>query len=100
MPFGVVSGVGQGMGVLDWGWRSVKGKRHFLGECGASHCNQWGLCDIVCKSASVDRAVIWGVEWGGPRYWYTRWGSTWPKGKGRFWGFSPNWFEWRFSLYF
>ena len=37
------------MGVLDGGggWSSPKGKGHFGDECGASHCNQWGLCGIV-----------------------------------------------------
>jgi len=42
MPFGAVSGVGQGMGVLD-GVVIVKGEGQFWGEFGASHCNQWGL---------------------------------------------------------
>jgi len=38
MPFGVVSGVGRGMGVLDY----RRGKGSSGGKCGASHCNQWG----------------------------------------------------------
>jgi len=43
MPFGVVSGVGLGMGVLDFGGdRRRKGS--FGGEFMAYHCNQWGLC--------------------------------------------------------
>ena len=46
MSFGVVSGVGRGMGVLD-GWRSSERKRQFWGMCGTSHCNQWRLCGIV-----------------------------------------------------
>jgi len=37
MPFWVVSGVGQGMGVLD-GMVIVKGKGQFWDEFGASHC--------------------------------------------------------------
>jgi len=49
MLFGVVSGVGRGMGVVDEG-----------GDCGREravsgvnmgypihHCNQWGLCGVV-----------------------------------------------------
>jgi len=47
MPFRVVSGVGRGMGVLDGGGDRRKGKGSFGGEFGASHCNQWGLCDAV-----------------------------------------------------
>jgi len=46
MPFGVVSGVSQEMGVLD-GWLSSKGKGSFGDEFGAFHCNQWGLCCVV-----------------------------------------------------
>jgi len=38
MPFGVVSGIGQGMGVLD-GVVIIKGKGQFWGEVEASHCN-------------------------------------------------------------
>jgi len=46
MLFGMVSGAGQGMGVLDGG-RDVKGEGQFWGEFGVSHCNQCGLCYIV-----------------------------------------------------
>ena len=42
MPFGVVSGVGQRIGVLD-GMEIIEGKGQFWGEFGASHCSQWGL---------------------------------------------------------
>jgi len=43
MPFGVVSGVGRGMGVLD-GVVIVKGEEvSFGGKYGASNCNQWGF---------------------------------------------------------
>ena len=41
MLFGVVSGVNQGMGVLD-GVLIVEGMGSFGGEFGASYCNQWG----------------------------------------------------------
>jgi len=40
MPFGVVSGVSRGMGVLD-------GEGVVWGEFGVSHCDQWGLCDAA-----------------------------------------------------
>jgi len=45
MPFGVVSGVGQGIGVLD-GVAIIEGKGQFWG-CKAFHCNQWGLCGVA-----------------------------------------------------
>ena len=48
MPFGMVSEVGRGTGVLD-GWLSSKGKEQFRGELGASHCNQWEHCCIVVR---------------------------------------------------
>ena len=41
MSFGVVSGVGRGMGVLD-GMEIVEEEGQFCGKYGrASHCNQW-----------------------------------------------------------
>jgi len=46
MPFGVVSGFGLGMGVLDL-VVIVEGKGQFGGEFAASHCNQWGFCCVV-----------------------------------------------------
>jgi len=46
LPFGVVSEVGQRMGMLD-GWRSSKGKGQSWGKSGAPHYNQWGLRCIV-----------------------------------------------------
>ena len=39
MPFGVVSGVDRGMGVLDGGGYRRRGKDSFEIEFGASHCN-------------------------------------------------------------
>jgi len=50
MPFRVVSEVGRGMCVLDRvGDRRREGQ--FWGnEFGASHCNQWGLCDAALLS--------------------------------------------------
>ena len=46
MPFGVLSGVGRGMGVLD-GVEIVEGEGEFCDKCGTSHYNQWGLCGVV-----------------------------------------------------
>jgi len=45
MPFRMVSGVGLGMGVLDGGGDCQRGRCSLGNEFGASHCNQWGLCD-------------------------------------------------------
>jgi len=47
MPFAMVSGVGRGMGVLDGDGDRRRGRGSFVGEFGASHCNQWGLCDAA-----------------------------------------------------
>ena len=46
MPFGMASGVGRGMGVLDRGERQ-EGGGSFGGKCGAFQCNQRGLCGVV-----------------------------------------------------
>jgi len=43
MPFGMVNGVGQGMGVLDGDGDRRMGRSSFGGEFGASRCNLWGL---------------------------------------------------------
>jgi len=47
MLFGVVSGVSQGMGVLDGGGDRPSGRGSCGDTCGASNCNHWQLCDIV-----------------------------------------------------
>ena len=44
IPFGVMRGVGPGIGVLDFDGDRRKGRGSFGGEFGASHCKQWGLC--------------------------------------------------------
>ena len=58
MPFGVVSGVGLGMGVLDFG-DDRRRRRGSLGEgeFGASHCNQWGLYDALFSNYFEDLLV-------------------------------------------
>jgi len=47
MPFGVVRGVGRGMGVLDGGRDRQKGRGSYGGEFGASHCNQRGRSNVL-----------------------------------------------------
>ena len=54
MPFGVVSVVGRGMGVLDRGVDRRREKGSFGGEFGASHCNQWGLCATLFSNYFED----------------------------------------------
>ena len=54
MPFGVVRGVGRGMGVLDGGGDRRRGKGSSGGKYGASHCNQWGLCDALFSNYFED----------------------------------------------
>jgi len=50
MLFGVVSGVGLGMGVLDFGGDRPRARGSFGGEFAASHYNQWGIfCIVVWK---------------------------------------------------
>jgi len=52
IPFGMVSGVGRGMGVLDGGGYRQKGSSSFWGEFEPSHCNQWGFCCVVVQRSS------------------------------------------------
>jgi len=54
MLFEVVRGVGRGMGVLDWGGDRWRGMGSFGGEFGASHCNQWGMCDALFSNYFED----------------------------------------------
>jgi len=50
MPFGVMSGVGFSMGVLDGGGNCRRGRGSFVGEFGAFHCNQWDLCEALLSN--------------------------------------------------
>jgi len=47
MQFGMMRGIGRGMGVLDEGGDRRRGRSNFGGEFELSHCNQWGFCCIV-----------------------------------------------------
>jgi len=58
MPFGVVSGIKLGMGVLDFGGERRRGRGSFGGEFGASHCNQWGLCDALFSNYFEDLFLL------------------------------------------
>ena len=48
MPFGVVSEVGLGIVVLDFGGDRPRGRGSLRGEFAASHYNQWGHCCVYC----------------------------------------------------
>jgi len=60
MPFGVVSGVGRGMGVLDEGGDHRRGRGSFVGEFGASHCNRWGFCSVIVRERRALLELLWG----------------------------------------
>jgi len=96
MLFGVVSWVGRRMGVLDGGGDCPRGRDNFRGEFGASHCNQWRptllrSCVKVCEAIKLPFGVVSGVSRGmGALN-----GVYILEGKGRFWVFSPHWFEWQ-----
>jgi len=65
MPFGVVSGVGLGMGVLHFGGDHRRGRGSLGGEFAASRCNQWELCCVVewkCVERSSCR-LAWRLGW-------------------------------------
>ena len=60
MPFRVVNEVGREMGVLD-GVVIVEGEVAVLGiKCGASHCNQSGLCCVVVRERRTLPKLLWG----------------------------------------
>jgi len=79
-----VSGVGLGMGVLDFGGD----RRREIGSLGVNLrrpiITNGEFVASLCGSAYCDRAVVWCGEWGGPRHSCVRWKSTCLKGKGLF----------------
>ena len=62
MPFGI----GRSDGFRDEAdgdrvWGSVHGKKQFLGEFGAPHCNQWKLCSVPVRKCV--NGLSCGLEW-------------------------------------
>ena len=53
-----MSGIKLGMGVLDFGGERRRGRGSFGGEFGASHCNQWGLCDALFSNYFEDLFLL------------------------------------------
>jgi len=49
MPFGVVNGVGRGMGALNRGGDHSKGRDNFGDECWTSNCDHSGLCGVTLQ---------------------------------------------------
>jgi len=84
MPFGVVSGIGLGMGVLNFGGDRRRGKDSLGVNVWRSIVTNGKFVASLCRSAQSNRAVIWRGEWGGPRHSYVRWKSTCLKAKGLF----------------
>jgi len=54
MPFGVVRGVGRGMGVLDESGDRRRGRGSFRGEFGAPIVTNGGLCDALFSNYFED----------------------------------------------
>jgi len=75
MPFGVVSGVGLGMVIVEGEGTvcDVNLRRPII--------TNGDFVALLCGSAYSDRAVVWCGEWGGPRHSCVRWKSTCLKGK-------------------
>jgi len=95
MPFGVVSGVGLGMDVLDFGGDRRR-RRCSLGvNLRRPVVTNGEFVASLCGSAYSDRAVVWRGEWGGPRHSCVRWKSTCLKGKGLF----LAWFRASFGIF-
>jgi len=57
MPFGVISGVGFCMGVLDFGGDRHRGRGSFGGEFVAFRSNQWAF---ATRSSQITLRTCWG----------------------------------------
>jgi len=89
MPFGVVSGVGLGMGVLNFGGDRRRG----TGSLGVNLRRPIVTNGNFVASSYSDRAVVWRGEWSWPRHSCVRWNSTCLKAKGLFLAWFPAFFE-------
>jgi len=66
MPFGVVSGVGLCMGVLDFGGDRRMGRGSLGVNLRRPIVTNGDFVATLCGCAYSDRAVVWRGEWGGP----------------------------------
>jgi len=89
----VVSGVGLGMGVLDFGGDRRRGTGSLGVNLRRPIVTNGDFVASLCENAHNDRAVVWRGEWGGPRHSCVRWKSTCLKGKGLFLAWFPAFFE-------
>ena len=89
MPFGVVSGVRHGMGVLDFGGDRRRGRGSLGVNLRRPIITSGDFVASLCGSAYSDRAVVWRGEWGEPRHSCIRWKFTCLKGKGLFLAWFP-----------
>ena len=87
--FGVVSGVGWGMGVLDAGGDRWRGRAVLGLNLLRPTVTNGDFVAQLCGSACSNQADVWGGEkvTGYPRHSCIRWGFTCPETKGVFWGF-------------
>jgi len=84
MPFGMVSGVGRMMGVLD-GVVIVKVEGAVLGvNLGHPIETSGDFVAQLCGSVCSDRTVVWGGEWRWPRHSCIRWGPHASRERGCF----------------
>ena len=65
-PFGVVSGVGIGMGVLDFGGDRRKGRGSLGVNLQLPIVTNGDFVASLCGITYSDRAVLWRGEWVGP----------------------------------
>ena len=76
MPFGVVSGVGLCMSVLNFGGdrRRVRGSLELWGvNLRRPIVTKGEFVASLCENAYSDPAVVWRGEWSGPRHSCVRW---------------------------
>ena len=84
MPFGVVSGVGFGMGVLDFGGDRQRQRGSLGVNLRRPIVTNGDFVASLCGNAYSDRAVVWRGEWGGPRHSCVRWSPRASTGRGCF----------------
>jgi len=97
VPFGVVRGVGRGMGVLDFGSDRQREGAVLGVNLRRPIVTNGDFVALLCRSASSDRVVVWSGEWGGPNTDVLD-GVYMPQGEGAVLGIfrhlRPHWFEW------
>jgi len=64
MPFGMVSGIGRGMGVLDGGGNRRRGRDSFGSDFRASHCNHGNFATRLFPNYFVQNLFIIGSHRG------------------------------------